>query len=72
MVGGGLHSLLSVPQELQNQVLNTLFNLCKINRTRQEQAALAGIIPHLKEIIVTSPYVTMFGLDGWLTVWVMD
>jgi len=37
--------------EIHNQVLNALFNLCKINHTRQEQAALHGIIPPLKAIV---------------------
>ncbi|KAF0408258.1 map kinase kinase kinase [Gigaspora margarita] len=34
--------------EISNQVLNTMFNLCRINKSRQEEAAKAGIIPHLK------------------------
>eukprot|EP00698_Gefionella_okellyi_P024813 TRINITY_DN8855_c0_g1_i1.p1 TRINITY_DN8855_c0_g1~~TRINITY_DN8855_c0_g1_i1.p1 ORF type:complete len:951 (+),score=286.04 TRINITY_DN8855_c0_g1_i1:50-2902(+) len=38
--------------DMHNQVLNALFNLCKLNRPRQEQAATAGIVPHLKAIII--------------------
>ncbi|CAG8611906.1 10892_t:CDS:2, partial [Dentiscutata erythropus] len=34
--------------EISNQVLNTMFNLCRINKSRQEEAAKVGIIPHLK------------------------
>ncbi|CAG8463672.1 17327_t:CDS:2 [Racocetra persica] len=34
--------------EISNQVLNTMFNLCRINKSRQEEAAKAGIIPHLQ------------------------
>ncbi|CAG8748442.1 26935_t:CDS:1, partial [Racocetra persica] len=33
--------------EISNQVLNTMFNLCRINKSRQEEAARAGLIPHL-------------------------
>jgi len=43
-------------KDMHNQVLNALFNLCKINRARQEQAARAGIVPHLKEIISANRY----------------
>eukprot|EP00743_Colponemidia_sp_Colp-15_P006476 GILK01006971.1.p1 GENE.GILK01006971.1~~GILK01006971.1.p1 ORF type:complete len:1130 (+),score=224.67 GILK01006971.1:94-3483(+) len=39
--------------EIHNQVLQSCFYLCKINRARQEQAALAGITPHLLYIIST-------------------
>jgi hypothetical protein len=38
------------------QILNALFNMCRLHRTRQEQAALAGIVPHLKAIIVANRY----------------
>ncbi|CAG8436424.1 2710_t:CDS:2 [Ambispora gerdemannii] len=34
--------------EIANQVLNTMFNLCRINKSRQEKAAQAGIIPYLQ------------------------
>ncbi|KZV47026.1 hypothetical protein F511_16413 [Dorcoceras hygrometricum] len=38
------------------KVLNALFNLCKINKRRQEQAAENGIIPHLMQfIMIDSP-----------------
>ncbi|CAG8542564.1 11577_t:CDS:2, partial [Racocetra fulgida] len=33
--------------EISNQVLNAMFNLCRINKSRQEEAARAGLIPHL-------------------------
>ena len=35
------------------KVLNALFNLCKINKRRQEQAAENGIIPHLMHFIMS-------------------
>ncbi|CAG8672127.1 12721_t:CDS:2, partial [Acaulospora morrowiae] len=34
--------------EIANQVLNTMYNLCRINKSRQEEAAKAGLIPHLQ------------------------
>ena len=33
--------------QIHHEVLSALFNLCKINKRRQEQAAENGIIPHL-------------------------
>ncbi|XP_074273788.1 MAP3K epsilon protein kinase 1-like isoform X3 [Silene latifolia] len=42
--------------QIHHEVLNSLFNLCKINKRRQEQAAENGIIPHLMNfIMVDSP-----------------
>ncbi|KMZ76507.1 hypothetical protein ZOSMA_100G00030, partial [Zostera marina] len=38
---------------IHNEVLNALFNLCKINKRRQEQAAENGIIPHLMNFITS-------------------
>jgi serine/threonine protein kinase len=35
----------------ENLVLQSIFNLCRINRSRQERAATHGIIPHLKRLI---------------------
>ncbi|RUS20588.1 hypothetical protein BC937DRAFT_94880 [Endogone sp. FLAS-F59071] len=37
--------------EVHNQVLNTIFNLCRIDRQRQEEAALAGVVPHLMRLV---------------------
>lgn len=39
--------------QIHHEVLHALFNLCKINKRRQEQAAENGIIPHLMHFIVT-------------------
>ncbi|XXG66881.1 hypothetical protein AAC387_Pa06g0356 [Persea americana] len=39
--------------QIHTEVLNALFNLCKINKRRQEQAAENGIIPHLMHFIMT-------------------
>ncbi|KAL8711288.1 MAG: hypothetical protein Q9220_004185 [cf. Caloplaca sp. 1 TL-2023] len=50
-----LRSNFSTPQfrEISNQVLNTIYNLCRLNKSRQEDAALNGIIPVLQRIIKT-------------------
>ncbi|XWS68496.1 hypothetical protein CRYUN_Cryun04dG0095500 [Craigia yunnanensis] len=39
--------------QIHHKVLNALFNLCKINKRRQEQAAENGIIPHLMNFIMS-------------------
>lgn len=33
---------------LENQILQCMFYLCRLSRKRQEKAAVAGLIPHLK------------------------
>ena len=40
-------------REISNQVLNTIYNLCRLNKSRQEDAALNGIIPVLQQITKT-------------------
>ncbi|KAG0358978.1 hypothetical protein BGZ54_010196, partial [Gamsiella multidivaricata] len=45
-----------------NHVLTTLFNLCRINKSRQEEAAQAGIIPHLQQIAESSSPLKQFAL----------
>ncbi|KAJ7982314.1 Protein kinase [Quillaja saponaria] len=40
--------------QIHHEVLNALFNLCKINKRRQEQAAENGIIPHLMQFITSN------------------
>lgn len=40
-------------REISNQVLNTLFNLCRLSKERQEDAAVHGIIPILLKIMQT-------------------
>lgn len=42
--------------EICSQVLNTLYNLCRINKRRQDRAAQAGAIPHLQQVVaINSP-----------------
>lgn len=38
-------------REISNQVLNTMFNLCRLSKERQEYAAVHGIIPLLLKIM---------------------
>ncbi|PIA42292.1 hypothetical protein AQUCO_02000029v1 [Aquilegia coerulea] len=44
------------------EVLQALFNLCKINKRRQEQAAENGIIPHLMHIIMCDSPLKQYAL----------
>eukprot|EP00250_Pteridium_aquilinum_P022298 c25342_g1_i2 orf=635-4657(+) len=42
--------------QVHSEVLNALYNLCKINKRRQERAAESGIIPHLMHFVrINSP-----------------
>lgn len=41
---------------VQLEALHALYNLCKISRTRQEAAAVAGIVPYL--VALAQPQVT--------------
>lgn len=49
-------------REISNQVLNTIYNLCRLNKSRQEDAALNGIIPVLQRIIKTKSPLKEFAL----------
>ncbi|XP_043707294.1 MAP3K epsilon protein kinase 1-like isoform X2 [Telopea speciosissima] len=48
--------------QIHNEVLNALFNLCKINKKRQEQAAENGIIPHLMCFITSDSPLKQYAL----------
>ncbi|KNC82593.1 hypothetical protein SARC_05127 [Sphaeroforma arctica JP610] len=41
----------SKERDIYNNVLSALYNLCKVNKRRQELAAASGIIPILKQVI---------------------
>ena len=49
-------------REISNQVLNTIYNLCRLNKSRQEDAALNGIIPILQRIFTTEHPLKEFAL----------
>ncbi|PVF99565.1 hypothetical protein CPB86DRAFT_872615 [Serendipita vermifera] len=53
----GLHST-----EISNYIFQTCYNLCRLNKSRQEEAAQAGILPCLKRVISTNSPVRQFAL----------
>ena len=56
--------LLSGPisERCKNHVLPCLFNMCRINKRRQELAAILGIVPHLKKVISDGSHLRQFAL----------
>ncbi|GAA5892422.1 hypothetical protein JCM5296_003594 [Sporobolomyces johnsonii] len=48
--------------EIQNHAVNTLFNLCHLNKVRQEEAASAGAIPLLQRIVRDNSPLKQFAL----------
>ncbi|CAA2963386.1 MAP3K epsilon kinase 1-like [Olea europaea subsp. europaea] len=48
--------------QIHHEVLHALFNLCKINKRRQEQAAENGIIPHLMQFIMSDSPLKQYAL----------
>ncbi|KAI6042650.1 hypothetical protein EDC04DRAFT_2657661 [Pisolithus marmoratus] len=48
--------------EMSNHIFQTCYNLCRLNKSRQEEAAQAGIIPCLKRVIETSSPLKQFVL----------
>ncbi|EPS31176.1 hypothetical protein PDE_06131 [Penicillium oxalicum 114-2] len=49
-------------REVSNQILNTIYNMCRLNKTRQEDAALNGIVPLLQRIVKTERPLKEFAL----------
>ncbi|KAF8627476.1 hypothetical protein AX17_006288 [Amanita inopinata Kibby_2008] len=48
--------------EMSNHIFQICYNLCRLNKTRQEEAAQAGIIPCLKRVISSSSPLKQFAL----------
>jgi hypothetical protein len=48
--------------EIEPQVLSTLYNLCKLDRTRQQSAARAGAIPYLQRCVRDNSPLKQFAL----------
>eukprot|EP00658_Telonema_sp_P-2_P036433 TRINITY_DN2635_c0_g1_i3.p1 TRINITY_DN2635_c0_g1~~TRINITY_DN2635_c0_g1_i3.p1 ORF type:complete len:343 (-),score=96.48 TRINITY_DN2635_c0_g1_i3:259-1287(-) len=44
-------STIPLAASISNEVVSTLYNLCLDNKTRQEQAAVSGCIPHLMALV---------------------
>lgn len=55
-------SFIPFEQEVSNHIFQICFNLCRLNKPRQEEAAQAGIISCLKRVIETSSPVKQFAL----------
>ena len=49
-------------RELSNQILNTIYNLCRLSKRRQEDAAVNGIIPILIKIVKQERPLKQFAL----------
>ncbi|THC87729.1 hypothetical protein EYZ11_012827 [Aspergillus tanneri] len=49
-------------REVSNQILNTIYNMCRLNKPRQEDAALNGIVPLLQKIVKTERPLKEFAL----------
>ena len=47
---------------MANHIFQTCYNLCRLNKSRQEEAAQAGIIPSLKRVIESSSPLKQFAL----------
>ncbi|KDQ11479.1 hypothetical protein BOTBODRAFT_177313 [Botryobasidium botryosum FD-172 SS1] len=48
--------------ETSNHIFQTCYNLCRLNKLRQEEAAQAGIIPLLKRVVETNSPLKQFAL----------
>lgn len=48
--------------EISNHIFQTLYNLCRLNKSRQEEAAQAGIISSLKRVIESKSPLKQFAL----------
>ncbi|BGP31514.1 Protein kinase of the Mitotic Exit Network [Rhodotorula toruloides] len=51
-----------VGAEIQNHAVNALFNLCRLSKSRQEEAARAGAIPLLQAIVRDNSPLKQFAL----------
>lgn len=62
-----MEHLLMVPltgciQEMANHIFQTCYNLCRLNKGRQEEAAQANIIPSLKRVFESGSPLKQFAL----------
>jgi serine/threonine protein kinase len=49
-------------RDVSNQILATMYNLCRLSTARQEDAALSGIVPLLQKIVKTERPLKEFAL----------
>lgn len=47
---------------MANHIFQTCYNLCRLNKSRQEEAAQAGLIPCLQRVIDTPSPLRQFAL----------
>lgn len=52
----------SYANEICSHIFQTVYSLCRLSKSRQEEAAVAGIIPLLKRVIVTKSQLEQFAL----------
>lgn len=48
--------------KLKNYIVPCIFNMCRINKRRQEKAAVHGIIPHLQRLVKEESHLRQFAL----------
>lgn len=49
-------------QEICNPLVNALYNLCRLSKSRQEEAALAGAVPALQSLVNSNSPLKQFAL----------
>lgn len=49
-------------QDVCNPVVNALYNLCRLSKSRQEEAALAGAVPLLQRLVQANSPLKQFAL----------
>lgn len=55
-------SLTCLYQEICNPLVNALYNLCRLSKSRQEEAAMSGAIPALQSLINANSPLKQFAL----------
>ena len=56
-------------KDYANQILHTMYNMCRLSNDRQEEAAIAGIIPVLQETISADLPLKEFALSVFFAIW---
>lgn len=51
-----------ISERCKVHILPCIFNMCRINRRRQDLAASLGIVPHLKKVILEGSHLRQFAL----------
>jgi hypothetical protein len=56
------NALTKLWQEISNSIVNALYNLCRLSKPRQEEAALFGVVPALMELVRSNSPLKQFAL----------